>query len=111
MNEEDIIKKDNELRSDLESLMYEKLTPAEQEKIKTYIYFLKRQISDVEKYKRSSKYYEEQLKKEEEKNVIYKESLETLREKYKYVCDKQAKTEIELDIANTKILKLEEGIK
>lgn len=109
MNKEDIVKKDNELRCDLENLMYEKLTSAEQEKVKTYIYFLKRQISDVEKYKRDSQYYKEQLKKEEEKNEIYRESLETLREKYKYVCDKQAKIEIELDIANTKILKLKEG--
>ena len=86
--------------------MYQKLTVPEQEIVIEYVSFLKSQIKDLKMNKRDKESYKKQLKEEYNEKNKYKENLEYLKKKYEYVLEKQAETEIELDIAKTKILKL-----
>ena len=97
---------EKELKSNLENLMYQKLTVPEQEIVIEYVSFLKSQIKDLKMNKRDKESYKKQLKEEYNEKNKYKENLEYLKKKYGYVLEKQAETEIELDIAKTKILKL-----
>lgn len=103
MDIEEIRLKDKEMKENLTSLMYQKLTSAEQEIVNNYINFLKKQIGNSEMIKRDKEYYKKSYNDELEKNTSIKENEKKWRNYYNEVCMQRARLEIELDIANAKI--------
>lgn len=103
MDIEEIKLKDKEMKENLNSLMYQKLTSAEQEIVNNYISFLKRQIGNAEMLKRDMEYYKKSYNDELEKYTSIRENEEKWRNYYNEVCMQKARLEIELDTANAKI--------
>lgn len=106
-NEEELENKEKELRESLTSLMYQKLTAPEQEIIKKYTNFLKQQINELKRYKRSSEKYKKYYEEEEAERLKTKKTLDKLIDTYNEVLKRLAKTEIDLEIAKAKVEILE----
>lgn len=107
MNEEELKDKEKELKEQVENLMYATLAPADQTIINNYIRFLKERISYQKMSERDKQYYKEQYQKEQEECNNYKITIVNLTNKYNEICNKLAKTEIDLDVAHEKIKILE----
>lgn len=107
MNEEELKNKEKELKEQVENLMYATLAPADQAIINNYIRFLKEKISYQKMSERDKQYYKEQYQKEQEECNNYKITIVNLTNKYNEICQKLARTEIDLDIARDKIKILE----
>lgn len=103
MDIEEIKLKDKEMKENLNSLMYQKLTSAEQEIVNNYISFLKKQIGNAEMLNRDKNYYKDRWDNEMKKYEECRANEEKWKNYYDEVCIQRARLEIELDTANAKI--------